>query len=203
MLKMIKLNLRSLRYQHMRRWVWWFRQMIHSCLIKRLEALRKGRGTSYIWKLSEGRETRGEEKWYSTWWHGSKERTGHTSLSCSRNHWKWRYSIFRELSKCFTNNYYDEWSGFYSQGYPASSQHRHMSWHVKYKKTSGPHKDHWYTDSDKQLMEAYIARHKDEYPLSLLEDLRKEAVYGCSDPRLHLRARAQADRSTEEAEEHS
>ena len=52
-------------------------------------------------------------------------------------------------------------------------------------------------------MEAYIARHKDEYPLSLLEDLRKEAVYGCSGPRLHLRARAQADRSTEEAEEHS
>ena len=76
-----------------------------------------------------------------------------------------------------------------------------MSWHVKYKKTGGPHKDHWYTDSDKQLMEAYIARHK--FPLSLLEDLRKEAVYGCSDPRLHLRARAQADRSTEEAKEHS
>ena len=29
---------------------------------------------------------------------------------------------FFELSKCFTNNYYDERSGFYSQGYPASSQ---------------------------------------------------------------------------------
>ena len=66
--------------------------------------------------------------------------------------------------------------------------------------TSEPHKDHWYTDSDKQLMEAYIARHKDEYPLSLLEDLRKEAVYGCSDPLLHLRAREQVDRLTEEAE---
>ena len=71
--------------------------------------------------------------------------------------------------------------------------------HVKHRETSEPHKDHWYTDSDKQLMETYIARHKDEYPLSLLEDLRKEAAYGCSDPRLHLRAREQADRLTEEA----
>ena len=30
-------------------------------------------------------------------------------------------SIFRELSKCFTDNYHGEWSGFYNQGYPASS----------------------------------------------------------------------------------
>ena len=43
-------------------------------------------------------------------------------------------------------------------------------------------------------MDAYIARHKDAYPLSLLEDLRKEAVYGCSDPRLHPRVREQVDR---------
>ena len=49
-------------------------------------------------------------------------------------------------------------------------------------------------------MDAYIARHKDAYPLSLLEDLRKEAVYGCSDPRLHPRVREQVDRLTEEAE---
>ena len=61
-------------------------------------------------------------------------------------------SISRELSKCFTNNYYEEWSGFYNHGYPASSQHRHMFWYVKYRETSEPHKDHWYTDSDKQLM---------------------------------------------------
>jgi hypothetical protein len=52
-------------------------------------------------------------------------------------------------------------------------------------------------------MEAYIARYRDKYSLSLPKGHRKEAVYGCSDPRLHLRARAQADRSTEEAEEHS
>ena len=40
-------------------------------------------------------------------------------------------SVFRELSKCFTNSYYDEWAGFYNQGYPASTQHRHMFWHAK------------------------------------------------------------------------
>ena len=71
----------------------------------------------------------------------------------------------------------------------------------KYRETSEPRKDHWYIDSDKQLMDQYIARHKDEYPLSLLEDLRKEAVYGCSDPRLHPRVREKVDRVTEEAEE--
>ena len=109
-------------------------------------------------------------------------------------------SIFRELSKCFTNSYYGEWAGFYNQGYPASSQHRHMFWHEKCRKTSEPHKDHWYTDSDKQLMDQYLARHKDEYPLSLLEDLRKEAVYGGSDPRLHPRVPEQVDPLTEEAE---
>ena len=47
-------------------------------------------------------------------------------------------SIFRELSKCFTNNYHEEWSGFYNQGYLASSQHRHMFWHVKYRETNEP-----------------------------------------------------------------
>ena len=30
-------------------------------------------------------------------------------------------SIFRERSKCFTDNYHGEWSGFYNQGCPASS----------------------------------------------------------------------------------
>ena len=50
-------------------------------------------------------------------------------------------------------------------------------------------------------MEAYVARQKDEHPLSLLEDLRKDAVYGCSDPRLHLRARESVEeRLTDEAE---
>ena len=49
-------------------------------------------------------------------------------------------------------------------------------------------------------MEQYIARNKDEYPLSLLGDLRKEAVYGCSDPRLHPRVREQVDRLTEETD---
>ena len=46
----------------------------------------KEEGTSSIWKLSEGRGTRGEERWYSKSWHGSKKRTCHTCLSWSRYH---------------------------------------------------------------------------------------------------------------------
>jgi hypothetical protein len=74
-----------------------------------------------------------------------------------------------------------------------------MFWHVKYRKTNEPHKEHSCTDSDKQL-ETYIARHTDEYPLSLLEEYRKEAVYSCSDPRLHIRERENVERLTSEAE---
>jgi hypothetical protein len=47
-------------------------------------------------------------------------------------------SVFRKLADCFTDGYYGEWAGFYNQGYPASSQHRHMFWHVKYRKTMAP-----------------------------------------------------------------
>jgi hypothetical protein len=49
-------------------------------------------------------------------------------------------------------------------------------------------------------VEAYIARHKDEYPLSLLEEHRKKTPYSCSDPRLHIREREHVDRLTSEAE---
>ena len=51
-------------------------------------------------------------------------------------------SGFRKLAECFTDGYHVEWAGFYNQGYPASSQHRHMFWHVKYRTTMAPHQDH-------------------------------------------------------------
>jgi hypothetical protein len=35
-----------------------------------------------------------------------------------------------------------------------------MFWHVKYRKTNENHKTHWYSDTEKQLMDQYIARHK-------------------------------------------
>ena len=44
-------------------------------------------------------------------------------------------SVFRKLKDCFSDGYHGEWAGFYNQGYPASSKHRHMFWHVKYRKT--------------------------------------------------------------------
>ena len=49
-------------------------------------------------------------------------------------------------------------------------------------------------------MESYIARHKDEYPLWLLEEHRKETPYSCPDPCLHIRERENVDRRRSEAE---
>ena len=46
------------------------------------------------------------------------------------------------------------------------------------------HNDHWHTDSERQPVEEYIARHKDEYLLSLLEDHRRKTPCSCSDPRM-------------------
>ena len=77
-------------------------------------------------------------------------------------------SVFRKLEQCFPDGH-NEWAGFYGQGYPGSTKHRHMFWHVKYRKTQAPHKNHWYTDTDDQLMTEYIARRKNEYPLSVLQ----------------------------------
>ena len=65
--------------------------------------------------------------------------------------------------------YHGECAGFCNQGYPASSQHRHMFWHVKYRTTMAPHQDHWYSNTDDQLIAEYIARHKDQLPLQELE----------------------------------
>ena len=78
-------------------------------------------------------------------------------------------SFFRKLAECFTDGYHGEWAGFCNQGYPASSQHRHMFWHVKYRTTMAPHQDHWYSNTDDQLIAEYIARHKDQLPLQELE----------------------------------
>ena len=52
-------------------------------------------------------------------------------------------SVVRRLKDCFTNGYHGAWAGFYNQGYPASSKHRHMFWHVKYRKTMSPHQDYY------------------------------------------------------------
>ena len=109
-------------------------------------------------------------------------------------------SVFRRLGECFTDGYDGEWAGFYNQDYPASSQHRHMFWHVKYRKTMAPHQNHWFTNTDDQLMKEYIARHQNQLPLQELEDLKNTCEYGCSDPRLHPRHQAHSEEAAKEAE---
>ena len=78
--------------------------------------------------------------------------------------------FFRKLKECFTDGYHGEWAGFYNQGYPASSRHRPMFWHVKYRKTMSFHQNYWYHLTDDQLMAEHIARHKNQQPLLELED---------------------------------
>ena len=109
-------------------------------------------------------------------------------------------SVFRKLEKCFSDGYHGEWAGFYNQGYPASSQHRHMFWHVKYRKTMKPHQDYWCHLTDDQLMMEYIARHKDQLPLQELEELKNSIEYDCSDPRMHPLHQKKAESMSKEAE---
>ena len=52
-------------------------------------------------------------------------------------------SILRELSKCFSEGYHSIWAGFYSQGFPAFPNNRHMLWHKKYRQTNKPHDMTW------------------------------------------------------------
>ena len=104
----------------------------------------------------------------------------------------------RKLSTCFSDGCHGEWAGFYNQGYPASTQHRHMFWHVKYRKTTRPHQNHWYSDTDDQLMEECIARDKDEFQLQELEDIKNKIAYSCSDPRLHPRQQDHSEHAAEE-----
>ena len=51
------------------------------------------------------------------------------------------------------------------------------------------------------MMEAYIQRHKYEKVMDTPEDIKKNAEYSCSDPRLHPRARAYVNRFTQIATE--
>ena len=84
--------------------------------------------------------------------------------------------------------------------YPASSQHRHMFWHVKYRTTMVQHQDHWFTNTDEQLMAEYIARHKDQLPRQELEDIKDTCEYGCSGPRLHPPHQEHSEDAAKEAE---
>ena len=109
-------------------------------------------------------------------------------------------SAFRKLKDCFTDGCHGEWAGFYNQGYPASSKHRHMFWHVKYRKTMSPHQDFWYHLTDEQLMTEYIARHKDQQPSQELDELKNNIEYGCSDPRMHPLHQGRSEEASKEAE---
>ena len=109
-------------------------------------------------------------------------------------------SVFRKLKDCFSDGYHGEWAGFYNKGYPVSSIHRHMFWHVKYRVTMAPHQDYWYHITDDQLIKENIARHKDQEPLQELDELKNTIEYGCSDPKLHPLHHDHSEEASKEAE---
>jgi hypothetical protein len=41
-----------------------------------------------------------------------------------------------------------------------------------------PHQNHWFTNTDDQLMKEYIARHQNQLPLQELEDLKCNFTVG-------------------------
>ena len=104
------------------------------------------------------------------------------------------------MKDCFTDGYHGERAGFYNQGYPASSKHRHMFWHVKYRQTMSFHQNYWYHLTDDQLMTEYIARHTDQQPLQELDELKNNIEYGCSDPRMHPLHQEKSEQASKEAE---
>ena len=108
-------------------------------------------------------------------------------------------SILRELSHCFSDGYHSIWAGFCNLGFPAFPSNRHLLWHKKYRQTDQPHQLTWFDVKEEHMMEAYVARHKDESVKEILEDAKNNLAYGCSDPRLHIRARESATRFTNKA----
>ena len=97
----------------------------------------------------------------------------------------------------FKNEYYGERAGFYNLGFPALSQSQHMMWH----KHSGKLKNHMITGmmTLKKTLCRNTFEHYDESVFDVLEGLRQDAVYGCSDPRMHIRERAQVTKLTNDA----
>ena len=71
-----------------------------------------------------------------------------------------------------------------------------MMLHKQFRLTEKSHDDHWYHGTEENLLKEYIRRHSDESVLAVLEELRRDAVYGCPDPRLHVRERAQVTKFT-------
>ena len=107
-------------------------------------------------------------------------------------------SVFRELSMCFSDGYHGEClqsrlSSFSTSTYVLACK-------VQCRKTMAPHQDHWYTNTDDQLMEEYTARHQDELPLKELEDIKNECEYSCIDPRLHPQQQEHSEKAATEAE---
>ena len=76
-----------------------------------------------------------------------------------------------------------------------------MMWHKKYRQTIEPHAMTWFEIEEEHMMDSYIQCHHDEQVMEILEGPKRDAEYSCSDPRLHIRVRQDANRFTNTATE--
>ena len=76
-----------------------------------------------------------------------------------------------------------------------------MMWHSQNMQTEKPHDDYRHQDKEENFMKEYINRHYDESPLTVLDEPRRDATYSCSNPRMHIKERAQATKLTKDAAE--
>lgn len=110
-------------------------------------------------------------------------------------------SVLRKLEDCFAEPLCGKWCGFYNQGFPAYPDHKHMFWHVKFRKTTGNHEHHWHTDSESQLTAEYIRRHFREDVTTSLQEVANYTCFECDDPRLYKAIREEMIAKTEKAKE--
>ena len=55
--------------------------------------------------------------------------------------------------------------------------------------------------TEQNIRQQYINRHYDESVLSVLDELRRDTTYSCSDPRMHIKERASVTKLSKSAAE--
>ena len=160
----------GLRCHHLRRWARRCRQMIHSCLIKRLEALQRKRHQLHLEALRKERNQRRRKIIFNMMTRLQRKNLPHVSIMV-------RISLEIKIIQYPEN---------FPSVLPTTTMRNGRVFTIKVIqllvsidtcsgiKNTGRPVNHTKTTGTPTLTSNWcMARHKDEYPLSLLEDLRK------------------------------
>ena len=110
-------------------------------------------------------------------------------------------SIHRKLQDCFQYAEGDEWCGFYNRGYGCYPEHKHQTWHLKYRVHTALHPHAKHGENEASLMKEYILRHYNEDVLKSLQEIADSTCYECSDPRLYSGIREDMEKKTQKAKD--